>query len=113
MQEIVLYPATTAVTPFNSAPLLLNDSDGLYVQVLYTGSNVAGTLTLEASADNTTYITVAGSSQAVTSSVNAAYNVNNLNAKYVRVVWAYTSGTGNISVKANIKAKAVTPIIAR
>lgn len=113
MQDIVLYSATTAVTPFNSAPLLLNDNDGVYIQVLFTGSNVVGTLTLEASADNTTYVTIAGSSQAVTASANSAWNQSNLNAKYVRAVWAYTSGTGNISIKANIKSKTVTPVIAR
>lgn len=110
MLEIALYPVTTAATSFNSAPLLLNDNDGVYIQVLFSGSDVVGTLTLQASADNTTYITIAGSSQAVTASSNSAWNVSDLNAKYIRAVWAYTSGTGNISVKANIKSKAVTAV---
>lgn len=110
---IVLWPATTNATDFSSAPLLLNDSDKVYIQVLFTGSNVVGTLTLEASIDDTTYITVAGSTQAVTSSANAAYNINNMAAKYLRLVWAHTSGTGNISAKATIKQVAVTPVIAR
>ena len=115
MQEITLYPATTAATSFNSAPLLLNDSDLTFIQVLFTGSDVVGTLTLEGSADNTTYTTLAGSSQAVSVASNVSYYWNSsvTAAKYVRAVWAYTSGTGNISIKANIKNEAVTPTIAR
>lgn len=113
MQEITLYPATTAATAFNSAPLLLNDGSMVYVQVLISGSNVVGTLTLEASADNVTWITIAGSSQAIASSADHAWNVTSLAAKYLRAVWAYTSGTGNVSVVANIKNQTVTPVISR
>ena len=113
MQEIALVAVVSSVTDITSPPLLLNDNDGVYIQVLISGSDVVGTLSLQASADNVTYITVAGSSQAVASSSDHAWNVSGLNAKYVRVFWDYTSGTGNISMQANIKSPAVTQVIAR
>lgn len=113
MQDIALYPVTTAATAFSSAPLLLNDSSSAYIQVLISGSDVVGTLSLQASADNVTYVTVAGSTQAITASADHAWNVSGLAAKYLRVVWAYTSGTGNISIQVNVKNPTVTPVIAR
>lgn len=113
MQEILLVTTVSAATDFSSPPLLLNDSNEAYVQVLFSGSNVVGTLILEASADGTTYVTVAGSSQTVSASGSFVWNVVDMVAKYLRVGWDYTSGTGNITIKANIKNEAVTPTIAR
>jgi hypothetical protein len=113
MQEfLTYYPATTAATSFNGSPILLNDDALVFFQYLVTGSDVAGTASVQASADGVTWTTF-GSTQSVTSSSDSHFNVADCGAKYVRFVWAYTSGTGNISVACNVKAVGVTPLIAR
>jgi len=109
MQEIVLRVATTAATAFNSPPLVINDNALCFIQYLISGSDVVGTASLEASADNVTW-TAYGSSTAVTASADGHFNVIDCGAKYIRFVWAYTSGTGNISVVANLKVRSVSPI---
>lgn len=113
-QDITLVATVSAATSITgSAPLLLNDNDMVFVQALFSGTDVAGTAKIQASADNTTYTDMAGQSQSVASSGSYAWNITDLAAKYMRLVWTYSSGTGNITVKANIKARATTPIIAR
>lgn len=103
LQEIVLYPATTAATAVTgSAPILLNEGQSCFIQYLISGSDVAGTFSVEVSADNSVW-TLWTTATSVTNSADGHVNIVDCAAKYVRFVWAYTSGTGNLSVKAVVK----------
>jgi hypothetical protein len=76
--------------------------------IAFTGSNVAGTLTLQGSVDGTTFFDYPGSSQSVTSSTGHIYDLNPTGVRYFRVHWVYTSGTGNITVLAYTKNNVVS-----
>lgn len=71
---------------------------GFSIQAIYTGSPV-GTLTLEASNDNSNWVTVTDSSYSVTSAGNYMWNFTVSNFKWVRVVYTRTSGTGTLSAR--------------
>lgn len=73
------------------------------IQVAFTGVDVAGTLTLEASVDTVTPITVTGSSQTVAASAPAMWNISGIGYRYIRPRWAYTSGTGTIGAQIFVK----------
>lgn len=78
------------------------------IQILLSGTDLAGTLTLEASIDATTWVTVSGSSQSITSSADHLYDVGQAGYRYVRCVWTYSSGTGNITVTIAVKDQVVS-----
>lgn len=94
-------PTDTAVTNFATGPFNVGDAGNYFFGVTFTGANVIGTLTLEASStpDFTNFWVVTGSSQAVASSANKYYDTTLCSYPYVRLRWAYTSGTGNITVE--------------
>ena len=91
--------SNSAVTSQTSRSRDLGDNKIFAVHVKFTGADVVGTLTLEASSTDidADYTTVDGSSVAVTASANHVYNVSNAGYQFVRVRWVYTSGTGDIS----------------
>lgn len=104
MKDIVLVDAQSAATFANSAPWALGDIKDYNIQVEITGSNVVGTLKLQArNRDDASWIDVTDSSQAITSSGEHMWNVSRASYKFVRVSWAYTSGTGNISAYLHYK----------
>ncbi len=81
----------------------MGDDTSAYIDILFSGSNVVGALTLEGSSDKTNPITIEDSPISVTGSTPAAYDVISTAAPYVRLTWTYTSGTGNITVKGTCK----------
>lgn len=98
MKTINQIPTLTAVTSPNVGTYFdLGDGGNFSVQVIFTGADVVGTLTLEASDDGTNFVTVANSSQAVTASAGHIWNVTGAGYRYVRPRWVYTSGTGTIT----------------
>lgn len=104
MKTVNQIPTTTAVTTPNVGTSFdLGDGGDFSVQVIFTGVNVVGTLTLEASDDNTNFVTVTNSSQAVTASTGHMWNVTGAGYRYVRPRWVYTSGAGNITANLYFK----------
>lgn len=106
--------SASAATSANSVPVQLDDLTILAIQVTFTGSNVVGTLKLQASnypGDGTgigpsaaaEWIDVEDSSQAVTASSSHMWNIDGAGFRWVRAVWTYTSGTGNISMNSIVK----------
>lgn len=95
----LIYPATSAAVNVTSVPMDLGDLQTYSIAVDFTGSDLAGTLTLESSNDNSDFVTVASSSQAVTSAASHIWNVTGAGYRYVRVKWTASSGTGNITAK--------------
>ncbi len=103
MLQYTLASAADASSFTSSVKLDLGDLKSYSIQVSFSGSNVVGTLTLVASDDDSIYTTVANSSVAVTASASTLYDVRDAGYRYVKVSWAYTSGTGNITIKAAVK----------
>lgn len=95
-------PSSNAVTFTNSVALPVGDNVNFWIGILFSGVDVVGTLKLQGSDNNSDWWDIASSSQAVTASTRHAWNVSDVHYPYVRVAWTYTSGTGNISGRANI-----------
>jgi hypothetical protein len=109
-EPIQLVSNANAAVDITSVPLNLGDMRGYSLAVDFSGGggNLAGTLKLQASIDNSLWIDVTGSSQAVTSSTDHMWSVTDAEYRYVRVSWTFTSGTGNMTVKGIIKRNVVT-----
>lgn len=111
MRQFSGYIPSRNVNPsFESQPLSIGDNVNFWIGVTISGNDVAGTLKLQASFLPTggTWFDIVGSSQAITSSADFAWNVSDAHYPYVRVSWTYSSGTGNISAVANINEQMIS-----
>ena len=98
MNVIELIPQQSAAQNLTSVYFDLGDKIDYAIQVAFTGSDVVGVLTLEASIDPTLgFVTVLNSSQSVSSSAGHIWNVTGAGYRYIRINWVYTSGTGTIT----------------
>jgi hypothetical protein len=105
---IELISSQSAAGDVTSAAYSLGDLTTFSIEVDFSGTDLAGTLTLQArNSDGYTWKTVAGSSQAVTSAADHIWSVSAAGYKEVRVFWDYTSGTGNIKAAIYIKQNPV------
>lgn len=107
MKTVSLLAAVTAATDVTSGKYDIGDLYNCSVQVVFTGSNVVGTLKLQASADGTNFFDIPSSSQSITSSVGYLYSISNAGWRYIRANWTYTSGTGTIAVTLFLKDNVV------
>lgn len=108
MKDVALYPQTTSAgSSVSSVAYDLGDLTNYSIAVDFTGTNLAGTLKLQASNDGTDFVDVAGSSQAITGAASHIWNVTGASYRYVRVAWAYTSGTGDITARLIAKENVV------
>lgn len=112
MKEILLANAVNAGSDKQSGTMILDDLTNYSIHVNFSGSDLAGTLKLQAITTtaefaNSDWVDITGSSQAVTSAASNIWNVTGAGYKYVRAAWTYTSGTGNWTVTAAIKEAVV------
>jgi hypothetical protein len=86
-----------------SVELQPGDNPGFAIQTDFTGTP-SGTLTMEASVTGVVYSTVSGSSTTVTAGVPASviYDVPRKGYRFSRVRWTNSSGTGTITINADI-----------
>jgi hypothetical protein len=111
MKIATLIASVSAASDMKSVWYDLGDLTNYSIIVGFTGSNVVGTLTLEVCGGssnpnedvNAIYAVRTGSSQAVTASTSHIYEVAGAGSRWVRLAWDYTSGTGNIEVKIEVK----------
>lgn len=97
-------PAATAATGFTTAPLIIQDNGNFAIGVTITGSDVAGTLSLQGAFEETfARPFLIQTATAITASADTLYNLSDINYPFVRLLWVYSSGTGNISVDASIR----------
>jgi len=101
MKSADLYPpATDGAADSVSAAYDLGDLQTYSIDINFSGSDLIGTLTLQArNSDTSDYVTVTNSSQAVTAGASHVWNVAGAAYRYVRVNWVWTSGSGTISAK--------------
>lgn len=103
MKEYQLASAQSVTSAFNSVQLDLGDMVNFAIQVTFSSATINGTLTLEGSLDKETWTTIPSSTQAVTSGAAHMWSVEKAGYRYVRASWAYTSGTGTLTMKAFLK----------
>lgn len=104
--QILMNAATVGAT--NTSGIFdLCDLTAFCVGVSFTGADVAGTLTLEASQDGTNFFTVTGSSTSITLSTGFVYDVTASGYRYVRVKLATGTGTGTMTVKLTAKQQTI------
>ena len=95
----LFYPVTTAVTPFTTPAIQVGDNSNLAAVVTVTGADVVGTLSVQGSIDEAfTRPILMQTATAVTASADTLVSIPYFGLPYVRFVWTYTSGTGNISI---------------
>lgn len=115
MQKFILQPTVSAVNNISaSAPLYLGDEKVFSFQAVFTGSDVVGTFKIQRSDDGTVFEDVPGATKSVSSSATAYLDQSSQTGVpsvasyvYVRFVWTYGSGTGNITVTGIIKQNQV------
>lgn len=97
MEVIQLIGSTNANASLTSPLYDLGNYIDYSIQVDFSGSNLVGTLGLQAANDPAYgWVDVTGSTQAVVASDDHCWNVTGAGYRYVRIVWTYTSGAGNI-----------------
>jgi len=65
------------------------------LQVAFTGSPT-GTLSLQVSDDDLTWVVVDGSDQAITEAGTHVWDVTQISTKYIRAIYTFTSGSGTL-----------------
>jgi hypothetical protein len=105
MNAVELIPLQNANANATSVYFDLGEKIDYAIQVVFTGVNVSGILTVEVSVDPAKgFVTVENSSQTVNASAGHVWNVVGAGYRYVRVRWVYSSGTGNISAYLHLKS---------
>jgi hypothetical protein len=103
VKNATLFATASAAASAQSGVYDLCDLYRFAIQVVFTGANVAGTIKLQASLDNSTWVDVPDSSQTITASEDHIWDVTSAGYRYVRVDWTYTSGTGNMTITIHVK----------
>jgi len=102
----------SAASSFNSQAFSLQHLYGFAVQAAITGAAPTGTLKLQASCDVSqksdlsdvvNWTDVPTQTQAISATGTYLFNVDAVHYPYMRLVWVFTSGTGNISARINAK----------
>lgn len=107
MKEIALVSAADAASDITSVPATLGDLGNFSIHADFSSATLNGTLSLQCSNDNSDWVEVTGSSQAVASGASHVWNISNANYLYVRVFWDATSGTGTLTCRMIIKENVV------
>lgn len=100
----LFYPATTAATSFTTPPINVGDWGNISAAVFITGADVVGTLSVQGAIEKTFARPILmQAATAVTASADTLISLSYVGLPYIRFVWAYTSGTGNISIDVSIR----------
>ncbi len=113
MKEFILANAASASTSVSSGPFDLGDKQNYCIHVNFSGTDLAGTLKLQAigtdsEKTNADWVDIANSSQAITSAASHMWNVSGAQYKWVRADWTRASGTGNWTVTLALKDDVIT-----
>lgn len=105
----ILVNAADASASLNGGSFDLGDLTNCSIHADFTGGagNLVGTLKLQSSNDNADWIDVSGSSQAITASASHMWNVIDACYRFIRPVWTYTSGSGNLTCSLFIKENVI------
>ena len=110
-QPIIIFDAVNAASDRNSIWIDLGEEASFSLGVAFTGTDVAGNLSLQACISSSdpnvvaplVVATIEDSTVAVSNSDEVMYSNQQAGYRWVRVVWDYTSGTGNMTAMVQIK----------
>ena len=102
-RRITLLATQSAAANATSGVLDIADMPTASCQIVFTGTDVVGSLKLQGSTDNTNWANLPNTTQGVTASTGHIYDITPTGVQYFRVFWTYTSGTGNITITGQIK----------
>lgn len=120
MKNELILAAVDATSNRTSGFTDLVDLTTYAIEVVFTGGagNLAGTLKLQANLNQTSatdptplsssWVDITGSTQAITASSNHIWDVVRAGYRFVRAVWTFSSGTGDIEMRIHIKSPVVT-----
>lgn len=120
MKNNEILQSVDATTSRTSGATDLVDLTTYAIEVVFTagGGDLVGTLKLQANLNttsaidptplSTSWVDITGSPQAITASSNHIWDVTRAGYRFVRAVWTYTSGTGNVAMLIHIKGPVVT-----
>lgn len=91
----VLISAADMSASFQSDVINLNQKGGFSIHAIFTGSPV-GSLYIAVSIDNSNWIVLADSAQAISAAGDVFYNVNSAKYASARLHYTATSGTGSL-----------------
>lgn len=110
MKTAKLFDAVSAASDRNSVWYDLSNERGYSIAVQFTGTDVIGTLSLDAAVGDDdpnivspVYAQITNSSTSITASSDVVYAVSDAEYRWVRIVWDYTSGTGNMTAIVQVK----------
>lgn len=114
MKRLRLFNGVSAASSQQTVWVGLGDSTFYNIGILITGTDVVGSLSIQATSGTDDpnnspsglVATVAGSTRAVTASADVIYDGSSgTGMNWIRLDWVYTSGTGNITAWIEIKEK--------
>jgi len=103
MKSITIINGLSAAVNITSPGVSLGDYSEYSVHCDFSGTTLAGTLVLQVSNDNSDWVDIPSSSQAITSAASHMWNVTGAAYDWVRVFWTASSGTGTLTAKLRIK----------
>lgn len=107
----ILASAGAAGANFTSIPVALDGLREASIHVKFSSNTLNGTLAIQVSNDPTAFsapssadwIAMTDYNQVVASGVSHGWNIQDLNFKYMRFVWTYSSGTGTLTAWLDVK----------
>lgn len=98
--QVLLVNDANAGTDITTVPVDLCDLNKCSFHGVFSGSNLVGSFYIEGSNDPTTnFIQITTSVTAITASDDILMPVSNAEYRYIRAVWDWTSGSGNLTLK--------------
>jgi hypothetical protein len=104
-KNFALDTAGSLASNYASPALDLTVYYGASLQAVWTGGSASGTLSLQFSNDGTNWSSDSASNTTVSGAGNFMWDIWSSQAAYVRISYAYASGTGSI----NIQVEGKTP----
>ena len=97
MKTSTIIATVSAAASVNSIGYDLGDLDAFSLHCVFSGTDVSGTVKLQCSNENTTWVDVPNESTNISNSAEEMFNIFDAEYRYVRVNWTYISGTGNMT----------------
>lgn len=101
--DLEIADATVGTTKYSEVVDIQN-ADGYAVTAVWTAGGATGSIQIEASTDNSTYIAVAGTPQTIAGSGSWMWNVYNPFYRYFRIAVASTLGTVSTAIMFNTRS---------
>lgn len=98
-----LFTAIDAGSSQTSPALDLGDYFNVGITISFSSGTLNGTLKLQGSVDNSTWVDVPSSSQSVVAGDAHMYAIVSATYRFVRIVYTASSGTGTMTAKTVIK----------